>query len=211
MRVLKRLIFRAARIRPLGFFVGKTFEFASGLLPLSRHGENAGAICFAHPVPFVPFHLLIIPKRRIATIFDLTLDRHRRVLDDVFALVGQTLSEQGGGRYFLSVNYGSRQDVMQVHFHLTRVGLTRESGSSPADSPPENASLPRWTTNADGSRRLDVTLPDGQDNVAAGFVSVLDGLRADLADCSGLTIELPLLRRADAVVWPAALYVSTAA
>lgn len=186
LRYAKKIIFRAARIGPLGFFVGKTFEHASALLPLKVRGQNRLAICFDHPVPYVPFHRLIIPKRRVATIFDLSAEVNADALTAALTLAGEVALALPDGAYFLSINAGCRQDVMQAHWHLTQVPLA-------SDGKRTNYAMTGAETPS-GARVADVLLALRQ---------ALEPQRR-LAKSRGFTIALPLAVHAGNVRWGSA-------
>lgn len=208
---LKRLAFRAARMKPLGFLVGRIFQHAAPLLPLAWRGRNALAVAFVHPVPYVPFHLLVIPMRRIATVFDLASAVNRDALVAVLACAADTLSRELEGRYFLSINGGARQDVMQVHCHITRTGLTREAAGFDARLP---ATVPGWSSDAEGARRFDCPLPNADaltaEQVATGVGLMFEAQDEALRHSQGFTVEIPVLRTGTGMEWPSTLYISAA-
>lgn len=120
-RLFKKTLLAIARVKILGSIVGVVFEHLSGILPVNRRGQNAWAICFDHPVPITTFHLLAIPKRRIGTIIDLIDADNGEVLDGLLQSIELALYTHGG-HFSISSNYGARQEVKQVHFHVLECG-----------------------------------------------------------------------------------------
>ena len=88
-------------------------------IPVARLFESNLVVAFHHPKPVADIHVLIVPKRKIASILHLT-DNDAPVLADVFkaaqAVVEQLQIMPNG--YRLIVNGGDYQDVRQVHWHL---------------------------------------------------------------------------------------------
>src|SRR4051812_32046592 len=93
---MKKGLLWVARIKILGAFVGLLFEYASGVLPLNRRAENTWAICFDHPVPAAPFHLLAIPKRRTATLIELAEKDQDEALDGLLRCIEDSVSTRNG-------------------------------------------------------------------------------------------------------------------
>lgn len=117
-------LFRFARWvskHPLtGHLIGLGFQYGSGLIPVKPIVANKMVIAFPHPKPSYDDHVLVIPKRAIATFTDLlSSDYHKYLL----ALIdtARTLSQEWGWQGFsFGVNGGVNQEVGQVHFHLYR-------------------------------------------------------------------------------------------
>ena len=89
-------------------------------LPVDRLIETSTLLAFHHPAPAYPLHVLLVPKRAIATLADLDPFTDNVFLTDLFTavqkLVGQFgLAESG---YRLIVNGGKYQDFPFLHFHL---------------------------------------------------------------------------------------------
>ncbi len=89
-------------------------------LPVDRLNETATLVAFHHPKPAYPLHILLVPKKPIATLSALDPVADTDFLTDVYAtaqqLIGQFhLAESG---YRLIVNGGKFQDFPFLHFHL---------------------------------------------------------------------------------------------
>jgi diadenosine tetraphosphate (Ap4A) HIT family hydrolase len=124
-----------------------------------------------------PYHYLVIPKRRLSTFFELAVPEHRSLLHDVLETAERAIGDRRG-RYLLSANYGSRQDVMQVHFHLTDVAVTS------TDAPDLSASS-ALTRNA----------------LAAKILEICQQQRAAVQRARGATLQLGLVRTREGIAW----------
>ena len=95
------------------------YPHESTCLPLDRLAETGTLVAFRHPQPAYPFHVLIVPKKQVASLE--SLDPADSVfLSDLYATV-QKLVKQfdlGEGGYRLIVNGGKFQDFPHLHFHL---------------------------------------------------------------------------------------------
>ena len=110
---LGRLFFRIARIRAMGTFVGFMFTCCPFLIPIKKIRQNKSAVSMKHPAASYPAHVLIIPRKIARTIFNLTPK-------DFMAIIEMTVEirKEDDRDFSLIINGGSRQDVMQAHFHL---------------------------------------------------------------------------------------------
>ncbi len=105
--------------RVLGGLTGFIFAHMSQLLPLDRLAETGTLIAFRHPQPAYPFHVLIVPKKQVASLEALD-PADSAFLSDLYSTV-QGLVKQfdlGADGYRLIVNGGKFQDFPQLHFHL---------------------------------------------------------------------------------------------
>ncbi len=85
-------------------------------------------MAFYHPQPSYAFHVLLLPKKAIASLaeFDPT---DTAFLADLFSTVQSLVREFQLPAYRLIVNGGDDQDFPQLHFHLiSDVGM----GSRPS-------------------------------------------------------------------------------
>jgi histidine triad (HIT) family protein len=88
-------------------------------LPVKRLRETATLIAFYHPRPGYPVHILIVPKKALSNLSELTQSDASFIADlfsTVQELVAELALEEPG--YRLIVNGGAYQDVPQLHFHL---------------------------------------------------------------------------------------------
>ena len=95
----------------------------SDSLPVEYLRKTDTLVAFRHPRPSYPVHILLVPKRAIARLEDIT-PADADFLSDLYACV-QSLVEElelSAPGYRLVVNGGSAQDVPQLHFHLISEG-----------------------------------------------------------------------------------------
>ena len=121
--MITRILFSLARAPLAGFSIGWLFAYMSFLIPLQRLRETQTLLAFHHPKPGHRVHILIVPKKAIASIRDLT-PADGPFLADLFQTVQSLVAELGleSAGYRLVVNGGAYQDVPQLHFHLISGG-----------------------------------------------------------------------------------------
>jgi histidine triad (HIT) family protein len=95
-------------------------------IPVHRLRENETLLAFYHPKPAYPFHVLLVPKKSVASL--MKLDPQDSVfLSDLYATVQSLVDEFHLTAYRLIVNGGEYQDFPQLHFHLiSNVGAQRD-------------------------------------------------------------------------------------
>jgi histidine triad (HIT) family protein len=113
-------------MRAANFAARNTFLFSwifrnmSFALPVDRLSETSTLLAFRHPSPVYPVHILLVPKKPIATLADLDPAADGDFLTDLYTTV-QKLVKQfnlAEGGYRLIVNGGKYQDFPYLHFHL---------------------------------------------------------------------------------------------
>lgn len=89
-------------------------------LPVDRLRETASLLAFRHPRPSYPWHVLLVPKKPIASLGDLDPLTDGEFLSDLFSTTRNLVEEyhltENG--YRLIVNGGTYQDFPYLHFHL---------------------------------------------------------------------------------------------
>jgi histidine triad (HIT) family protein len=108
-----------ARLSVVQQLIGWIFTHMSFVIPVQRLRETETLLAFHHPSPSYPVHILIIPKRALPGLADLTPGDTDFTVD-LFAAVHSLVKEfnlEGQG-YRLICNGGKYQDVPQLHFHL---------------------------------------------------------------------------------------------
>ena len=113
------LLLSFARTRLGGACVRWGFAHVSRLLPVAKLYESERVLAFHHPQPAYPTHILLVPKRPIAGLAELT-PHDFPVVNEIFRTAqalaaGLDLETRG---YSLIVNGGAYQDVPLLHFHL---------------------------------------------------------------------------------------------
>jgi diadenosine tetraphosphate (Ap4A) HIT family hydrolase len=117
---LGHLAFKIALNPSIGSLVGYGFEYAAPLLPVRKLFLTPKTIVFYHPRPAWKTHYLVIPRKKIKNLFQLTEPSKHVYFRDVLLSASKVIWDQLEPTcYALIVNGGIRQDVMQVHFHLT--------------------------------------------------------------------------------------------
>ena len=95
-------------------------------IPINRLRETDTLIAFYHPKPAYPFHILLVPKKAIATFKELDT-KDVSFLTDLYSTVQGLVEEFHLTAYRLIVNGGEYQDFPQLHFHLiSEVGAQRD-------------------------------------------------------------------------------------
>jgi histidine triad (HIT) family protein len=99
--------------------IGWVFAHMSFAIPVRRLRETDTLMAFHHPKPAYPFHVLLVPKKAVASLEK--LDPADTVfLTDLFSTVQNLVNEfhLAEGAYRLIVNGGEFQDFPHLHFHL---------------------------------------------------------------------------------------------
>jgi histidine triad (HIT) family protein len=108
--------------------IGWIFAHMSFAIPVKRLRETNTLIAFHHPKPAYPFHVLLVPKKSVASLKDLdTADTS--FFTDLYSIVQNLVDEFRLPAYRLIVNGGEYQDFPQLHFHLIS---DVETGSRPS-------------------------------------------------------------------------------
>lgn len=96
-------------------------KIASGEIPADLLAEDDDLVAFADISPQAPVHLLIIPKKHIATVNDLTED-DAQVVTKLIACAKSLAQEKriadSGYRLILNCNAQGGQTVYHLHLHL---------------------------------------------------------------------------------------------
>ncbi len=97
--------------------IGWVFAHMSFVIPVQRLRETETLMAFFHPKPAYQFHVLLLPKKAIASLEK--LDAHDSAfLNDLYSTVQSLVDESHLSAYRLIVNGGEYQDFPQLHFHL---------------------------------------------------------------------------------------------
>jgi histidine triad (HIT) family protein len=114
--------------------VGWVFEHMSFMIPVQRLRETSTLMAFQHPKPSYPFHVLLVPKRAVASLKE--LDSHdSEFLLDLYSTVQILVDEFQLSAYRLIVNGGDYQDFPQLHFHLISDRVVGDVGAGLASAP----------------------------------------------------------------------------
>ena len=104
-------------MRTLTPIIGWIFAHMSFAIPAARLRETASLLAFHHPKPAHAFHVLLIPKKAVASLAELDA-ADTTFLTDLVRTVQSLAAEFNLNAYRLIVNSGEYQDFPQLHFHL---------------------------------------------------------------------------------------------
>jgi histidine triad (HIT) family protein len=94
-------------------------KIVAGKVPAKKLGENEGAIAVPDIKPEMPVHILVIPKRHIASLDEVG---DGTVMAPVFALAAQVAREEGldktGWRAVINTGRDANQVVLHLHVHV---------------------------------------------------------------------------------------------
>jgi histidine triad (HIT) family protein len=95
-------------------------KIVRGEIPSRKVYEDDDVLAFHDVNPKAPVHFMMIPKRHVASLYDVTSD-DAPALGSIMTLCGRLAREQGAGDGFrVIVNTGrvGHQEVMHVHVHV---------------------------------------------------------------------------------------------
>ena len=95
-------------------------KIVRGEIPAKKAYEDADVLAFHDIQPVAPVHFMLVPKKHVPTMYDLTPD-DAPVMGKIMTLAGRLARELGAGDGFRTiVNTGrvGRQEVQHVHVHV---------------------------------------------------------------------------------------------
>lgn len=96
-------------------------KIGAGEIPADIVVESDVAVAFRDISPKAPTHVLIIPKRHIATINDLA-DGDEETVGELFRVAARIAADEGiaddGYRVVMNCNAAAGQTVFHIHLHL---------------------------------------------------------------------------------------------
>jgi len=106
--------------------IGWVFEHMSFAIPVKRLRETDTLLAFYHPKPSYDFHVLIVPKKAVASLQEFD-SKDSVFLTELYSTVQSLIDEFQLSAYRLIVNGGEYQDFPQLHFHLiSNVGAQQD-------------------------------------------------------------------------------------
>ena len=93
------------------------FDKMTFAIPTQRLRETPNLMAFRHPQPAYAFHVLLVPKKAVASLADFDAT-DTAFLGDLYKSVQSLVAEFQLTAYRLIVNGGDYQDFPQLHFHL---------------------------------------------------------------------------------------------
>ena len=83
--------------------------------------QDNSVVAFKDINPKAPVHLLIVPRKHIATLLDLEQE-DKSLIGDIFSVANQLAKDRGiardGFRVVVNCGAGAGQSVFHIHFHL---------------------------------------------------------------------------------------------
>ena len=96
-------------------------KIAEGTIPARLVHQDKDTVAFEDINPQAPFHVLVVPRRHVATLNDLTRDDDQ-VMGKLFRVAATLAKEKGcaesGYRVLLNTNAEGGQVVIHVHKHV---------------------------------------------------------------------------------------------
>ena len=86
-------------------------------IPVKRLRETEMLMAFYHPKPSCKFHVLLVPKKAVASLKEFD-SSDSAFLTDLYSTAQSLVDEFHLSAYRLIVNGGEYQDFPQLHFHL---------------------------------------------------------------------------------------------
>ena len=112
---MKKYIMKIARSNISGAVVCFLIDNCLRLLPVKIKKKTKNMVIFSHPVPSYTIHELIVPRKRKKDIAELLQD------EECWNELNKVIERHAMNKELLmACNYGNRQDVKQVHFHVYR-------------------------------------------------------------------------------------------
>ena len=96
-------------------------KILDGEIPCDKVFENDQVIAFRDLNPQAPTHILVIPRRHIPTVNELTSDDKNVVAEMMLAaqaIAKQEDIEESGYRLVMNCNEGAGQTVFHIHLHI---------------------------------------------------------------------------------------------
>jgi histidine triad (HIT) family protein len=96
-------------------------KILAGDIPADIVYESESAIAFRDINPQAPTHVLVIPRKHIATINEIE-EADRELVGDLYLAAQEIAAEQGmaesGYRAVMNCNEGAGQSVFHIHLHV---------------------------------------------------------------------------------------------
>jgi histidine triad (HIT) family protein len=96
-------------------------KIRDGQIPAKLTADEPDAIAFRDINPQAPTHILVVPKKHIATLNDLT-DEDAALVGRLHLVAKRLAAEEGiadtGYRVLFNTNRGAGQTVWHIHLHL---------------------------------------------------------------------------------------------
>ena len=117
--------------------IGWIFAHMNFVIPIKRLRETETLMAFYHPKPSCKFHVLLVPKKAVASLKEFD-SKDSAFLTDLYSTIQSLANEFQLTAYRLIVNGGEYQDFPQLHFHLISdiVGARSSRPTQGGETPP---------------------------------------------------------------------------
>ncbi len=95
-------------------------KIVAGQIPAKKVHEDEQVLAFHDIQPWAPVHILIVPKRHIASMVDVGAE-HQALLGHMMVLSGKLMKDLGvrnGYRHVVNTGSDGRQEVPHLHMHV---------------------------------------------------------------------------------------------
>ena len=96
-------------------------KIVKGEVPSTKIYEDEEILAFKDINPAAPIHILVIPKKHIASLAQLDKE-DEAIVGKIYGVINQIAEEQGvkekGYRVIVNCGKDGGQEVMHLHFHL---------------------------------------------------------------------------------------------
>ena|SRR5581483_2725208 len=94
-------------------------EALSGRTPVERVVETENVLAFRHTRPFLPVHIVVIPKRHIGSLLELGPD-DASLVEEMLRVIQQVAADVTAryGACRVLTNLGQYQDSKHLHWHV---------------------------------------------------------------------------------------------
>ncbi|MDP1692550.1 MAG: histidine triad nucleotide-binding protein [Burkholderiaceae bacterium] len=95
-------------------------KIVAGQIPAKKVHEDEQVLVFHDIHPWAPVHILIVPKRHIASMVDVSAE-HQALLGHMMVLSGKLMKDLGvsnGYRHVVNTGSDGRQEVPHLHMHV---------------------------------------------------------------------------------------------
>ncbi|MBX3265792.1 MAG: HIT domain-containing protein [Acidobacteria bacterium] len=91
-------------------------EVFSGKTPVEKMLETENVLAYHHTRPFWPVHIVVVPKRHVASVLEVESDLLIEIFDVIKEVAARVFEEYGAARVL--TNLGEYQDSKHLHFHI---------------------------------------------------------------------------------------------
>lgn len=124
MRVIKKAMMKIARSSLGGALASFCIRRCLSLLPIQVEAASDEFVMMRHPQPMASCHAILVPRKRVPDIETLLESG-----DSWVAFAAFVENQVDFKALSLCCNFGARQEVKQVHFHLLpREALAQKAG-----------------------------------------------------------------------------------